>query len=58
MDTNAKVHQPSPSSWDFYTTSIKEFLARPLTKREYSLMMNGYINSKPWQEMAKELEEV
>lgn len=51
-----KTHIPSPSSWDFYTTSIKTLLARPLSKKEYSLIMQGYIGSKPWQEMAKELE--
>jgi len=53
-----KQHIPSPSSWDFYTTSIKESLARTLTKKEYSACMQGYIGSKPWQEMAKELEEL
>lgn len=52
-----KQHTPSSSSWDFYTTSIKESLARPLTNKEYSACMQGYINSKPWQDMAKELEE-
>lgn len=52
-----KTVQPSPSSWQFFTNSVKESLGRPLTAKECSLCMQRYIHSIPWQDVIKELEE-
>ena len=51
-----KTHTPSPSSWEFYTNSLKESLGRSLTKKECSKAIQAYITSIPWQDVAKELE--
>lgn len=51
-----KTHTASPSSWEFYTNSLKQSLGRPLTQKECSKAMQKYINSVPWQDVAKELE--
>lgn len=51
-----KTHAASPSSWEFYTNSLKQSLGRPLTQKECSMCMQKYINSVPWQDVAKELE--
>jgi len=51
-----KTVQPPPSSWEFYTNSLKESLGRPLTAEECSLAMQRYITSISWQDVAKELE--
>lgn len=52
-----KTVQPSPSSWQFYTNSIKESLGRPLTDKECSLCMQRYIHSISCQDVIKELQE-
>lgn len=52
-----KTVQPSPSSWQFYTNSVKESLGRPLTDKECSLCMQRYIHSISWQDVIKELQE-
>lgn len=51
-----KTHTASPSSWEFYTNSLKESLGRTLTAKECSWVMQKYITSIPWQDVAKELE--
>lgn len=51
-----KTHNPDPSSWEFYTNSLKESIGRPLTKKECSLALQKYITNIPWQDVAKELE--
>lgn len=53
-----KTIQPSPSSWEFYTNSLKQSLGRPLTEKECSMAMQKYINSVPWQDVVKVLENV
>lgn len=51
-----KTHTASPSSWEFYTNSLKQSLGRALTQKECSKAMQAYINSVPWHDVAKELE--
>lgn len=51
-----KTHEPAQDSYIFYTTQIKQSLGRPLTKKECSRIMQAYITSIPWQDVAKELE--
>lgn len=52
-----KSHTPHPSSWMGYISQVKEIVNRQLSEKEYSILMNGYINSVSVEEMVIKLEE-
>lgn len=52
-----KEHTPHPSSWMGYISQVKEIVNRQLSEKEYSILMNGYINSVSVEEMVIKLEE-
>lgn len=52
-----KTHTPHPSSWMGYISQVKEIINRQLSEKEYSILMNGYINSFSVEQMVIKLEE-
>lgn len=52
----AKEQTPHPSSWMGYVSQVKEIVNRQLSEKEYSLLMNGYINSVSVEQIVIKLE--